>query len=136
MKSRSQQTETQKVKTVTEVASGLSKQPEQAHDTTSNGHTTSAGDSGVKMKPATFDGCTLWLDYKTPFDMCAELNGWSIVQKGLHLAISLREHAQGVLGNLPAEDGNNFEKLIKALSERFSPESQTELYRPQLKERQ
>ena len=41
-----------------------------------------------------------------------------------------------MLGNLPAEDRNNFEKLIKALSERFSPESQTELYRAQLKERQ
>ena len=40
------------------------------------------------------------------------------------------------IGNLPAEDRNNFEKLSKALSERFSPESQTELYRAQLKERQ
>ena len=41
-----------------------------------------------------------------------------------------------MLWNLPAEDRNNFEKFIKALSERFSPESQTELYRAQLKERQ
>ena len=136
VKSHSQQTETQKIKTVTEVANGSSKQPEQAHDTTQNAHTTSAGTSGVKMKPATFDGSTSWLDYKTHFDMCAELNGWSILQKGLYLAVSLRGHAQGVLGNLPAEDRNNFEKLIKALSERFSPESQTELYRAQLKERQ
>ena len=136
VKSHSQQTETQKIKTVTEVANGSSKQPEQTHDTTPNAHTTSAGTSGVKMKPATFDGSTSWLDYKTHFDMCAELNGWSIVQKGLYLAVSLRGHAQGVLGNLPAEDRNNFEKLIKALSERFSPESQTELYRAQLKERQ
>ena len=136
VKSHSQQTETQKIKSVTEVASDSSKQPEQAHDTTSNTHTTSAGTSGVKMKPATFDGSTSWLDYKTHFDMCSELNGWSIVQKGLYLAVRLRGHAQGVLGNMPAEDRNNFEKLIKALSERFSPESQTELYRAQLKERQ
>ena len=136
VKSHSQQTETQKIKTVTEVANGSSKQPEQAHDTTPNANAKSAGTSGVKMKPATFDGSTSWLDYKTHFDMCAELNGWSIVQKGLYLAVSLRGHAQGVLGNLPAEDRNNFEKLIKALSERFSPESQTELYRAQLKERQ
>ena len=75
------------------------------------------------MKPATFDGSTSWLDYKTHFDMCAKLNGWGIVQKGQYLAVRLRGHAQGVLGNMPAEDRNNFEKLIKALSERFSPES-------------
>ena len=68
--------------------------------------------------------------------MCAELNELSKVQKGLYLAVSLRRHAQSGLGNLPAEDRNNFEKLIKALSERFSPESQTELSRDQLKERQ
>ena len=52
--------------------------------------------------------------------------------QGLHLAVSLRGQAQG--GNLPAGDRENFEKLVKALSERFSPESQTELYRAQLKD--
>ena len=50
--------------------------------------------------------------------------------------MSLRGQAQGVLGNLPATDRENCEKLAKALSERFSPESQTELYRAQLKERE
>ena len=116
VKSYSQQTETQKIKTVTEVASGSSKQSEHAQVTTPNANTTSAGTSGVKMKPATFDGSTSWLDYKTHFDMCVELNGWSIVQKGLYLAVSLRGHARGVVGNLPAEDINNFERPIKALS--------------------
>ena len=58
VKSHSQQTETQKVKTVTEVTSDSSKQSEQAHDTMSNADTMAAGISGVKMKPATFDGST------------------------------------------------------------------------------
>ena len=49
VKSHRRQTETQKIKSVTKDLSG------QAHDTTSNVHTTSAGTSGVKMKPATFD---------------------------------------------------------------------------------
>ena len=40
-----------------------------------------------------------------------------------------------MLGNLPAKDQKDFEALSKALGERFSPESQTELYRAQLKER-
>ena len=95
-----------------------------------------ASSSGVKVKPASFDGSTSWLDYKTHFDMCAELNGWNDKQKGLHLAVSLRGQAQGVLGNLPAGDRENFEKLAKALSERVLPESHPELYRAQLKERQ
>ena len=41
-----------------------------------------------------------------------------------------------MLGNLPLEKQKDFEELSKALSERFSPESQTELYRAQLKERE
>ena len=73
---------------------------------------------------------------KTHFHMCAELNGWNDKQKGLHLAASLRGQALGVLGNLPTGDRENFKKLAKALCERFSPDSQTELYRAQLKERQ
>ena len=95
-----------------------------------------ASNSGVKVQLATFDGSTSWLDYKTHFDMSSELNSWNDKQKGIHLAVSLRGQAQGVFGNLPATDRENNEKLPKALSERFSPESQTELYRAQLKERE
>ena len=40
-----------------------------------------------------------------------------------------------MFGNLPVKDQKDFEAVSKALSERFSPESQTELYRAQLKER-
>ncbi|MCG8032936.1 MAG: DDE-type integrase/transposase/recombinase, partial [Candidatus Thiodiazotropha taylori] len=87
-------------------------------------------------KPATFDGTTSWIDYRSHFDMCAELNNWTKQQKGLYLGVSLRGLAQGVLGNLPVENQKDFEALSNALSERFSPESQTELYRAQLKERE
>ena len=48
-----------------------------------------ASTSGVKVKPATFDGSTSWLDYKTHFDMCCELNSWNDQQKGLQLAVRL-----------------------------------------------
>ena len=68
--------------------------------------------------------------------MCSELNNWTVQQKGLYLGVRLRGLAQGVLGNLPLEYQKDFEALSKALSERFSPESQTELYRAQLKERE
>ena len=81
--------------------------------------------SGFITKPATFDGSTSWIDYRTHFDMCAEINNWTIHQKGLYLGVSLRGLAEGVLGNLPVEDQKDFEALSRALSERFSPESQT-----------
>ena len=79
VKLHSQQTETQKIKTSQRWPVALQNKAEQAHDATSNAHTTSVGTSGVKMKPATFDGSTSWLDYKTHFDLCAELNRWGIV---------------------------------------------------------
>ena len=87
-------------------------------------------------KPATFDGTSSWIDYRSHFEMCAELNNWTNQQKGLYLGVSLRGLAQGVLGNLSVEDQKTFEALSKALSESFSPERQTELYRAQLKERE
>ena len=90
--------------------------------------------SGFITKPATFDGSTSWIDYRSHFDMYSELNNWTVQHKCLYLGVSLRGLAQGVLGNLPLEDQNDFEALSKALSERFPPESQTELYRAQLKE--
>ena len=30
------------------------------------------------MKPATFDGTSSWIDYKSHFDMCADINSWSL----------------------------------------------------------
>ena len=88
----------------------------------------------VTMKPATFDGSVAWMDYKAHFEACAELNGWTIEQKGLYLSVSLRGQAQGVFGNLG--DGKpKYEDLVQALEERFAPPNQTELYRVQLRER-
>jgi hypothetical protein len=56
------------------------------------------------VKPATYDGKGPWLDYKSHFDACSEINHWSDKEKGLYLAVSLRGQAQGVLGNLGRRD--------------------------------
>jgi hypothetical protein len=50
------------------------------------------------VKPATYDGKGPWLDYKSHFDACSEINHWSDKEKGLYMAVSLRGQAQGVLG--------------------------------------
>ena len=70
--------------------------------------------SGVKIKPATYDGTVNWTDFKAHFDACAELNGWTDKEKGLHLAVSLRGQAQGVFGNLSSKS-NDYTELSNAL---------------------
>ena len=88
-----------------------------------------------EIKPATFDGKSSWIDFRSHFDICAELNGWSEQEKGLHLAVSLRGSAQSILGNLHGDSKKDFISLCRALEERFAPANQTELYRAQLRER-
>jgi hypothetical protein len=87
------------------------------------------------IKPATYDGKSPWLDYKSHFDVCAKINDWTDTEKGLYLVVSLRGQAQGVLGNLPLNARQDFDELIRSLEERFSPSNQIELYRTQLRER-
>ena len=87
------------------------------------------------VKPDKFDGSTSWVNFKSHFEIFAELNGWTLIEKGMYLAVALRGQAQSVLGNLPAEDKCNYRLLSKALEERFLPSNQTELYRAQLRER-
>ncbi|KAK3098374.1 hypothetical protein FSP39_018923 [Pinctada imbricata] len=88
-----------------------------------------------KIKPAIYDGTTPWLDYKSHFEACAQLCEWSEVEKGLFLSVSLRGLAQGILGNLSPDKQLDYNELTSALSDRFSPPDQMELYRIQLKER-
>ena len=90
--------------------------------------------TGVKIKPATYDGTSSWVDYKAHFDVCAELNGWSEKEKGMYLAVSLRGQAQGVFGNI-ANKSHDYLQLVASLEERFAPPNQIELYRVQLRER-
>jgi hypothetical protein len=46
----------------------------------------------------------------------------------MHLAVSLRGNAQGVLSNLPVNDQRNYDNVCKTLQQRFAPTNQTELY--------
>jgi hypothetical protein len=63
---------------------------------------------------AAYDGKGPWLDYKSHFDACSQINHWSDKERGLYLAVSLRGQAQGVLGNLPLESRQDFKELVKS----------------------
>ncbi|XP_056006949.1 uncharacterized protein LOC130050723 [Ostrea edulis] len=87
------------------------------------------------VKPSTYHGTGLWNDYLSHFESVCLLNEWTDIEKGLYLAASLRGQAQGVLGNQPRDERQSYQKLVKALQDRFAPVNQTELYRAQLRER-
>lgn len=50
-----------------------------------------------KFQPCNFHGSTSWSDFKPHLEVCAELNCWSVIKKGVYLAVSLRGNAQTVL---------------------------------------
>jgi hypothetical protein len=93
------------------------------------------GSNTARVKAATYDGTSSWLDFKSHFDACSRINQWSENEKGLYLAVALRGQAQGILGDLAIDKQQDYKSLVKALEERFAPPNQTELYRVQLTER-
>ena len=73
------------------------------------------------VKPATYDVSGMWNDYLSHFESVCLLSEWTETEKGLYLASSLRRLAQGVLGNQPRDDRQNYAKLVRALQDRFAP---------------
>ena len=76
-----------------------------------------------------------WDAYHTQFEMLAQINRWSDVDKAAYLAISLRGPAATVLTNLPPGQRQNYASLTSALQARFGTAHQTELNRMKLKGR-
>ena len=85
--------------------------------------------------PDKFDGSVGWQDYHAHFELCAELNYWSISQKASYLAVSLRGPAQELLGDMSPDMRQNYSILVETLQARFGSEGQNELFRAQLKSR-
>ena len=36
------------------------------------------------VKPDNFDGIASWIDFKSHFEFCAELNKWTFTEKGMY----------------------------------------------------
>ena len=86
-------------------------------------------------KPGTFDGTGSFKDYMVQFKMIAALNNLSERTKALELATSLRKTALGVLTDLSDDARYDFQALVSALSTRFEPEDQAEVFKSQLRNR-
>ena len=85
------------------------------------------------ITPDHFDGTKSWRDYRVHFELCAEVNNWTEVQKASFLSVSLRGRAQQVLTDLGVNKRRNYTELLAALESRFHPANQTLYYRVQLK---
>ena len=83
-------------------------------------------------KPATYDGKTSWKDFHVQFEMIAALNGWDEVTKALELATSLRGNAQSILTDLDPDRRSEYASLVSALSARFEPDDQADVYLAQI----
>ena len=67
--------------------------------------------------------------------MLGDLNNWDKRTKAMELATSLCGVTQTVLRDLRPEQRTNFDQLISALTARYEPTNQTELYLAQIKGR-
>lgn len=88
-----------------------------------------------QKKPANYDGTSSFQDYLVQFEMTGDLNKWDEGMKAMELATSLRGTAQTVLSDLRPEQRRDYNQLVSALTARFEPTNQTELYRAQIKSR-
>ena len=86
-------------------------------------------------KPATYSGKSGWREYLIHFEMVSEFNRWDDRTMAFELALSLRDDAQVTLSDLKPQERKNYRSIVTALTSRFEPEDQSELFRSELKSR-
>ena len=96
----------------------------------------SAGNRSIDfIKVAVFDGKSSFKDYLGQFELAAFANKWDKQTSAIKLACSLRGSAAALLSDLTPGMKRDYDRLVKALTERFEPENQCELYKAQIKQR-
>lgn len=68
----------------------------------------------------------------TQFDILSDINRWSYESKSLYLAGSLKGQARAILNELSPSERRYYDKLVKALSNRFGTTNRAEMYRARL----
>ena len=90
---------------------------------------------GEIIKVAIYDGKTSWRDFLSQFEMAAHENGWDKKTRAVRLACNLRGSAQALLSDMSMEVKYDYDRLVAALTNRFEPANQCELYKAQIKQR-
>lgn len=84
-----------------------------------------------KLAP-TFDGSGSWQDFLVQFEMVSMMNNWDNLTKAYELATSLRGVAQGVVTEIEPARRFDFDNLVSALTSRFEPVNQENMYKVQI----
>ncbi|MCG8034213.1 MAG: hypothetical protein JAZ03_18850, partial [Candidatus Thiodiazotropha taylori] len=87
------------------------------------------------IKVAIYDGKTSWRDFLSQFEMAAHANRWDRNTRAVRLACNLRGSAQALLSDLTLEVKYDYDRLVAALTNRFEPENQCDIYKAQIKQR-
>ena len=90
---------------------------------------------GEIIKVAIYDGKTSWRDFFSQFEMAARENGWDKKTGAVRLACNLSGSAQALLSDMSMEVKYDYDRLAAALTNRFEPANQCELYKAQIKQR-
>ena len=73
------------------------------------------------IMPDIFDGETKWDQYRAHFTACAEINGWTDIERCKFFVARLKGHAQEVYMGLPPAERGSFSAIVGALSKYFAP---------------
>lgn len=86
--------------------------------------------------PDKFDGEKVeWPDYFKHFETVSEWNRWSNEEKAMQLGMSLQGEALRVLGDLSSEVKEDYDALVKELTQRFNPAEREAAWRLEFRNR-
>ena len=89
-----------------------------------------------KLKNAAYyNGMNSWKDYHAQFELLVILNGRNEETKALELATNLRVSAKSISAELDSDKRYDKESLVSALSARFEPDYQADVYLAQIRNR-
>ena len=78
--------------------------------------------------PECFSGEECYEDWIDQFKTMAEINHWNYGQKLMWLKVHLTRRALMAYNKFPTMTRGSFNNIVKALNQRFEPESHRDLY--------
>ena len=87
----------------------------------------------VRMSPEPYDGTGDWEEYQAYFEQLAFMHGWDRATMAMVLGVSLRGAARSVLTGFTLGQRRDYESLIRALKQNFSPAQKVHTYLAELK---
>ena len=91
----------------------------------------------MKYKPDKYDGTADWADYLRHFEMVSAWNEWSLEDRAVQLSMNLTGVARQAWADSFCDQTSpiSYDALVSALTQRFKPEGQEEVYKAEFRHR-